>query len=753
MKRTIYISVILPLKLEWEPCYSLPEDIQEISPGDRVRVRFANKIYCGVVSDVDITPETDKSKIRSIITIEHNLEKIFQEEIALWRNVAEYYMCSIGEVYKAAYPQGKLDLEEAHAEALQRMNARKERILQSMCLKSERLKERLARKKEQLKVSKEGTKSKRKLLEDVAKLECDIAKAEEAIASAKSSINAPIYDSYRSYSHEVDEIALTEAQQTAYEKIKEVFSIGKPAMLHGVTGSGKTEIYIKAAKEVMSKGQNVLYLVPEIALGRQLEERLYKHFDSSLMTFHSGQSPVSRRNTAEFIRSCRNGRKPDNYIILGTRSSLFLPHHNLGLIIVDEEHDSSYKQDSPAPRYNGRDTALLLHQIHNHKDNKCNIILGSATPSLEEIYNCRSGKHEMIRLNKKYHSAADPEIEIIDTKAERLKNGMTGSFSRKLIQFISNTIENGGQVLILRSRRSWAPVIQCENCGEIQKCPHCNVSMSLHRISGDTMICHYCGYRSTYNGSCIKCKGTLRSIGAGTQKIEEEASSIFPKARIARLDSDTSQRRSFLTRTIQEFSNGNIDILIGTQMLSKGFDFSNLRLVAIIAADALLGMQDFRADEKAFQMLEQLRGRCGRRNDKGRFIIQTAQPEHPIYKRLSLEDSYIYIEDLLKERSDFNFPPFSRIIEISVKDQNEKRLETMSSKLGKVLEDMFPTCVTGPYNPIVDKISDLHIRIIRLNFKKDRQLKDKKTILARAITCFEKNSGYDNHININVDPS
>ncbi len=674
MTQARYISVILPLKLEWIPSYGLPEGVETPEVGDRVKVVFANRQYIGVVSATDINPDADPSKIKEILSVEHGLEKIGPQEIELWKAIADYYLCSIGEVYKAAYPSGKVNMEEARAI------------------------------------------SKRKKKE---------------VHEKEASIH---------------EIALSEPQAKAYTDVKRHFKSGKPVMLNGVTGSGKTEIYMKLADDALSEGKNVLYLVPEIALSRQLEDRLKEHFGERLLTFHSGKTAAQKRNTAEAIR--KNG----NYIVLGTRSSIFLPHHNLGLIIIDEEHDNSYKQDSPAPRYNGRDTALMLSRIQN-----CGIILGSATPSLEEMYNCKAGRHALVELKEKFHGTESSDIEIIDTKAERRKNGMVGNFSRKLIDHINKTLERGEQVMILRSRRAWAAVLQCESCGEIAKCPHCNVSLSHHRDG--RMICHYCGHTEQYTGSCHKCAGSLISLGAGTQRIEEEAESLFPDARIARLDSDTAQNKTYETKTIREFAKGNIDILIGTQIVTKGFDFKNLTTVAVIAADALLGIQDFRADEKAIQLLEQFRGRCGRRDSKGLFVIQTSQPEHPVYQGLANNEASSLNMNLLHERKEFNFPPYSRIVEITVKDIYEDRAERMAFRLAAELRSRFAaggilnSPVTGPYAPAVDKVADNFIRTIRVSLKKDRNLAAGKADIRNIVLNFEKSNKYDGHIIINVDPS
>ena len=825
-----YISVILPLKLEWEPCYSIPETWEgKVSPGDRVKVSFANKVYSGVVSAVGIIPETDPAKIKEIITKEEGLAGILPEEVELWRHVAGYYLCSIGEVYKAAYPGSKINLEEARAAALQKAKERREKLLESMRAKVAKLQDRKTRKEEQLAKVRKGTKAELKYGEELQRIIADLTKAQAALESATGSPTFSI-----SQPQEINTsqpVNLSQAQSIAYDEIRDAFSKGRPALLKGVTGSGKTEIYIKLAQDALSAGKNVLYLVPEIALSRQLEDRLYEHFGDRLMTFHSAETAASKRATAEIIRSYR-GESNGSYIVLGTRSSLFLPHHNLGIIIVDEEHDNSYKQDSPAPRYNGRDTALMLAMIQNRApqpatgtdaqyagctadrpatckadrevtpnagphatgshacnadrhttpntvqhatgSHACNVIMGSATPSLEEMYNCRAGKHHLVELNERFHGSEAADVEIIDTRAERRKRGMEGSFSRKLIEHVRRTLAGNGQVMVLRSRRAWAPALQCEACGDIPKCPHCNVSLTYHKKGQyGIMTCHYCGHTEPFKEQCGKCGGPMKSLGAGTQKIEEEAAALFPQARIARLDSDTAQNKSYETKTIREFSQGKIDILIGTQMLAKGFDFSNLRLVAVIAADAMLGMQDFRADEKAVQLLEQFRGRCGRRDAKGLCIIQTSQPEHPVYKRLT--ESEASCDDLLQERHEFDFPPYTRIIEVTFMDRYADRAERMAAKLAAALgtiickhqagghavcnandnltRNMAGTAIIGPYSPVIDKVADQHIRTIRISLRKNKSLRSLKEAIRNTVLSFEKNEKYTNHITIDVDPS
>ena len=742
MNNVTYISVIIPLKLEWEPCYSVMQDsnhLQEINIGDRVKVMFAGKEYIGTVSDTEVTPETDVTRIRPIISIESHLDTIFPEEIALWRQVAEYYMCTVGEVYKAAYPTHKTSLEEAKGKATQRADARRAESIAALKARINGLQERISKKNEQLSKARKDT-TRESYSEQIRKAESEIYRLQQKLEeldndNSSGNTEAGTYASLP---------ILNRHQEEANRQIDAAFVNGKNALLHGVTGSGKTEIYIRKAMETMAHGKNVLYLVPEIALSRQLEERLYRYFGQRLMIFHSAQTAAVKRDIA-----CQM-RKSGGYIVLGTRSSVFLPHNNLGLIIVDEEHDNSYKQDSPAPRYNGRDTALMLSRIH-----KADLIMGSATPSLESLYNCQAGKHAYIQLESRYHGGEDSDVEIIDTKEERRKKGMRGSFSLRLIGHINKTLAKGGQVMILRSRRSYSPAIQCQDCGQLQKCPHCNVALNISRnmaTGSDYMTCHHCGWHSKYTGKCRNCGGNTIHFGAGTQKIEEETAQLFPTARIARLDGDSAQNRTYEIETIRDFSEGKIDILIGTQMISKGFDFSGLSLVAILSADSLLALQDFRADEKAYQLMEQLRGRCGRRDRKGLFVIQTLQPQHPVYQRILNNTTGLLSMDLLEERKMFGFPPYSRIISITIKDKYEKRLKLMEKDLHEKLVKAGIE-ITYPYSPMPDKIADQHIRCMRVSMAKDRMLNKNKSLLRSIIAEFEKERKYTGHIVTDVDPT
>lgn len=771
METKRYIKVIIPLKLAWEPCYSIPEQIaqgQSVRVGSRVRVNFVNREYVVPVSEVDVTPEMDSSKIKPIKAVEDGMPPFSLEEIRLWRMLANYYMCSVGEVYKAAAPAYKIEAEKARVAAadrlIQRQMRKNQQLREAALRKIASLESRQVRVEQELETLKGSRRVRRmedltlaieKIRKELEASRMKLAELEGASGEGSVGVNAAGVNVAGKGANGEEEagkvVELSQAQQGAYEEIRKGFEIGKPVLLNGVTGSGKTEIYIKLALETLQKGGNVLYLVPEIALSRQLEDRLREFFPDKLVVFHSGETTANRQSSSDKVRK-------DSYLALATRSGIFLPHHDLSLIIIDEEHDTSYKQDSPAPRYNGRDSALMLATIHSTPEKRCNVLLGSATPSLEELYNCSCNKHLEVKLEEKYYGSQDSDIELIDTKAEWKKHGMEGSFSRKLISLVNQTLERGKQVMILRSRRSWAPMIQCTECGQIQKCPKCNVSLSLHKAANgtETEVCHYCGFQRPYTGKCTKCSSEVKPTGAGTQKIEEQARALFPEAVIARLDSDTAQSRAYSKKTIREFSEGKTDILIGTQMLAKGFDFSNLELVAVISADSMLGMQDFRADEKAAQILEQFRGRSSRRS-KGLFVIQTAQPDHPVYQRLLNNQNKELSQDLLQERKLFGYPPYSRIVEIEFRDSSQSRAGRMSESLAGELQkwafSVKGVNIVGPWSPAVDKTDNQYIRKIRISLAKNRELSANKETILKIIDSFEKKWNYNGHIGIDVDPS
>ncbi|MCR5003802.1 MAG: primosomal protein N' [Bacteroidales bacterium] len=715
----ILVNVILPLRLEWEPVYRLPEElVPETHVGSKVQVTFAGKKYVSVISSLNATLTVNIDKVLFISKLLPELPSSNQAEIDLWRKIADYYMCSVGEVFKVAYPVMRISEEL-------RPGITRERILARIALRE-------------------------KILEK-ARTQARIDKLKLEIAELKSQLDneVPIIEDA------IRPIELTPCQQKVHDEVAAAVAKGKPALIHGVTGSGKTEIYLKLAQETLAKGRNVLYLVPEIALSKQLEDRLRAVFGELLLSFNSSY-PINKKRVV-YQRLSKEGQP---YVVLGTRSAIFLPHRDLGLVVVDEEHDQSFKQEMPAPRYNGRDTAIMLAAQFGS-----GVVLGSATPSMEALYNCQAGRFTYVRLGERYYGGDEASTELIDISAERRKHGMIGSFSRKLISQIEDTLSEGGQIMLLRARRSYAPAMQCDECGKIVKCPNCNVNLSLHKsASGEILLCHNCGYTSREISICPDCQGSLSPLGAGTQKIEEEAKALFPEARIARLDSDAAQETGYEEQAIKDFAEGKTDILVGTQIITKGFDFKGLRLVAVLQADGILGRQDFRADEKAFQLLEQFKGRCSRRGEAGKFIIQTAQPSHPIYSTVSSGSESASGEStngipaiynsMLAERKFFSYPPFTRIVNVIVEGKYDNPTDLAASDIASELNSVLGSnCkITGPFSPALDRSAGVSIRHIRIVLKKDAHLHQYKEAISTVIKNFSRQRGRHETATVDVDP-
>ena len=737
-----YLKVILPLKLDWEPCYSYaPADgaaVPEI--GSRVNVRFAGRRYIGVVSGKDIVPEIEASRIQRIIGVEDGIAPITEAELKLWRFVSDYYMCTVGEVCKAAYPSLKNDGELVLSRGRLRNEERIRRKNEALAAKRERL---------------EAMVERRKALYDKAvrpetkeKYLAALTRAEEELRSLPLRIDSGAAVSGPEGTMTGRLPSLSAAQRNCLEEIGKFFSSGTPALLHGATGSGKTEIYITLAADPLAAGKSVLYLIPEIAVSRQLGNRLAEVFGERLVQFHSRMTSSARSHAVEKVRS-------GNCIVLGTRSAVFLPFIDLGLVIVDEEHDNSYKQETPAPRYNGRDTAMMLARIHG-----ASLVMGTATPSLESLYNCRTGRLGKVLLQERYFGEDRTEVEIVNTSEERRKRGMRGSFSYRLIDRMKEALGSGGQILLLRSRKSYSPAVQCSKCGRIPRCPHCDVSLSWHKDEG-RLRCRYCGWSEPFNAVCNVCGGHFEPLGAGTQRVEEEVAELFPQARVARLDGDLGPGGD---EVVRDFSQGRIDILVGTQIVAKGFDFARLSLVAVLQADSLLGFQDFRADEKAWQLLEQFRGRGGRRGQKGLFLIQTATPDHPVYRYISSDHQDDSLSDaILSERYAFGYPPFSRIVAVSVRDRDEGSAAALASGLAAAIRNAFgirglvrskedQVAVIGPYAPGVDRVSDLYIRQIRVSIMKNPALKSNKSRLADIVEAYGKENSCSAQLSLDVDP-
>lgn len=721
-----YASVILPVKFSGEVSYIVP-NIFEVERGSRVKVELANRIYPGVVKEIlsseevpTHTPDGKEIQYKPLLSVEP-LPKILPTEIELWEQVAQYYLCSVGEVFKAAYP--------------------------ALTVKQESVKPR-----------------------KTVEMFLTAIENEQVVQNC--------------------DVILSISQQKALHQIKE--NLHKPVLLRGVTGSGKTEIYITLALEQLRQGKSVLYMVPEIAISKQLQSRLKRVFGERLLTFHSKQTAAEKarihrilQHNAASRQEVLHGENPQHWsctavpegtmeanpeaapqtphtpnsavVILGTRSSLFLPLSNLGLVIVDEEHDSSYKQTEPAPRYQAKDTAIMLSRIH-----KAGILLGSATPSFESEYNCLLGRFALVELTEKYYGATPPQVEIVDTIYARKTRQMVGNFSQKLINEMRRTMEQGNQVLVFRNRRSYSPIVECQECGEIPKCPHCNVHLSYHKYN-NTLRCHYCDFTGSFTGVCRSC-GTSSFIykGAGTEKLEEELAKIFPNATIARYDADIAQSKKAEEQVIKDFAEGKINILVGTQMISKGFDFEKLSLVAVIGADTILGIQDFRADEKALQLMNQLMGRTGRRLQQGKLIIQTSQKEHPVLQSLlNVNASNSFNPDnsslpsitaqLLGERQQFQFAPYVRMVKIMVKHKDAAKLQELCSQIQEKLQgrkDLEYRELTGPFTPVIDKIRGEFIKCFFLKFARNSHLARNKQILQE---CIGEIKGY-NSIIVDVDP-
>ena len=737
-----YLKVILPLKLDWEPCYSYaPADgaaVPEI--GSRVNVRFAGRRYIGVVSGKDIVPDIEASRIQRIIGVEDGIAPITEAELKLWRFVSDYYMCTVGEVCKAAYPSLKNDGELVLSRGRLRNEERIRRKNEALAAKRERL-EAMVERRKALYDKAVRPETKEKYLAALTRAEEDLKSLPLRIDSA-ASVSGPEGAMIGRLP------SLSAAQRNCLEEIGKFFSSGTPALLHGATGSGKTEIYITLAADPLAAGKSVLYLIPEIAVSRQLGNRLAEVFGERLVQFHSRMTSSARSHAVEKVRR-------GNCIVLGTRSAVFLPFIDLGLVIVDEEHDNSYKQETPAPRYNGRDTAMMLARIHG-----ASLVMGTATPSLESLYNCRTGRLGKVLLQERYFGEDRTEVEIVNTSEERRKRGMRGSFSYRLIDRMKEALGSGGQILLLRSRKSYSPAVQCSKCGRIPRCPHCDVSLSWHKDEG-RLRCRYCGWSEPFNAVCNACGGHFEPLGVGTQRVEEEVAELFPQAKVARLDGDLGPGGD---EVVRDFSQGRIDILVGTQIVAKGFDFARLSLVAVLQADSLLGFQDFRADEKAWQLLEQFRGRGGRRGQKGLFLIQTATPDHPVYKYISSDHQDDSLSDaILSERYAFGYPPFSRIVAVSVRDRDEGSAAALASGLAAAIRNAFgirglarskedQVAVIGPYAPGVDRVSDLYIRQIRVSIMKNPALKSNKSRLADIVEAYGKENSCSAQLSLDVDP-
>lgn len=546
---------------------------------------------------------------------------------------------------------------------------------------------------------------------------------------------------------EIQSIELSEDQQKALDEIQQSFKEKDVALIHGVTSSGKTEIYIKLIEEALQNGKQVLYLLPEIALTTQIISRLQKYFGEKIGVYHSRYNKNERVEIWNKVLD----NDPDStpyQIILGPRSALFLPYKNLGLIIVDEEHDNSYKQFDPSPRYNARDSAIYLANLH-----KAKTILGSATPSVESYYNASHEKYALVELNKRYGGMQLPEILVADIKTETKRKSMHSHFSSFLLKHVEEALENKEQVILFQNRRGFSLRLECETCDWIPECVNCDVTLTYHKKS-DHLRCHYCGYSTSVPSNCPNCNSTkILMRGFGTEKIEEELALIYPSANIERMDLDTTRSKNAYQRIINDFENRKIDILVGTQMVTKGLDFDNVSIVGILNADNMLSYPDFRSPERSYQLMAQVSGRAGRKHKRGKVIIQTYNPYNSIIRDV-IDNNYIKAyKDILLDRRNFNYPPFYRLVEIRLKYKEYNLLNEASDVLAQMLREKFGKRILGPEYPIVSRIKNQFIKTILVKIERDKSLIKTKETLAEQVAAFKKLKSYKPvRIIIDVDP-
>lgn len=543
-----------------------------------------------------------------------------------------------------------------------------------------------------------------------------------------------------------DFFELSEEQSTALKEINKSFTEKPVTLLHGVTSSGKTELYIRLIDDCLKKGRQALYLLPEIALTTQIITRLEKHFGNKLMVYHSRFSDNERASV--YTRMIENGMtSSEPFVVIGARSSVFLPFHKLGLVIVDEEHEASYKQFDPSPRYHARDTAIVLAKLF-----AANVLLGSATPSIETYHNAITGKYGLVELFARHADIAPPQIQLVNIKELTFKRQMKSHFSPALINAIKEELDRGKQIILFQNRRGFAPILQCHQCNWVPHCQHCDVALTYYK-KADLLRCHYCGFTQQPPSKCKSCGETdIRQYGFGTEKIEDELQIFFPEHNIARLDLDSTRGKHAYSEIISRFETGETDILVGTQMVTKGLDFDNVSLVGILNADNLINFPDFRAYERSFQMLMQVSGRAGRKKEQGKVIIQSYNPGHSLLDFVVKNDYKSFIDYELSERKKFNYPPFSRLLEITVKGRDESRTAQAANFLTSELKKQIPS-ILGPVTPPVSRIKNFYIRTILIKFQRQVKLSEARQRMLSAIDRYKINPVSKNILlQIDVDP-
>ena len=681
------------------------------------------KTYTALCVEVtDKKPNIGVKNIKCIYSVLDDMPMLLPQQLKLWQWMADYYMCTLGDIYKAALPAG-LKAEDGYRPKTETYVGLTEKFHDEMALnialdmvsRYEKQQKALAG---YLELSHWAEMSGTAIPEDIKEITqtelCNVTHC--TTPTVKSLVKRGILEIYQK---EVGRLntdgeftpqnakLLNEAQQEAYNQVLMQFMKKNVVLLHGVTSSGKTEIYIHLILKALQDHKQVLFLLPEIALTIQIMERLQRVFGSRLGIYHSKYSDAER---VEIWKKQVSACPYD--IIIGARSAALLPFKNLGLVIIDEEHETSYKQQDPAPRYHARSAAIMLASMYGAKT-----LLGSATPCMETYTNAKNGKFGYVRLDKRYKDIALPKIEVVDVKDMTRRKMMKGPFSPRLLEAIQESLDNNKQVILFQNRRGFVPIVECQDCGWIPKCEHCDVSLTMHK-NINLLTCHYCGYTYAIPKVCPKCGGThLRGRGFGTEKIEDQIIELFPEAKVARMDLDTTRTKNAYARIIEDFAYGKTNVLIGTQMITKGLDFDRVQLVGILDADSMLNYPDFRAYEHSYMMLQQVSGRAGRKGKQGLVILQTKSADLPVIEQVAANDSKTFYEDLDEERRLFNYPPYTRLIYVYLKHQHDNVVESAALMLGSILRGWFGERILGPDKPAVARVKSMCIRKIMIKLE------------------------------------
>ncbi|MBR5327300.1 MAG: primosomal protein N' [Paludibacteraceae bacterium] len=749
-------DIILPLAIADVYTYNIPETIQYPLTGKRVLVPLGRKSIIGIIYRKHEGELPANIKVRDVLQIIDEEPIVTAEQLKLWEWLSSYYMCTLGEVMAAALPSEIIDdnYSAATTQYIQLAPAYLAKEAQEQLLgelKRAKKQEQLVR--DFLRLAQNYQVERRVLLEQSGVSGAILRTLIEKGVFLEE--QRPV-SRLLQYTGEIQSPKTLDIQQSrALTAIQRAWEKTPVTLLHGVTSSGKTEVYIHLIDQALKQGKQVLYLVPEIALTTQLTDRLRAVFGDQLLVYHSKFSNAERveiynqvQHSSKIVqnssilndteREALNNiehserREARGRVILGARSAIFLPFNNLGLIIVDEEHEPSYKQQDPAPRYHARSAAIMMAYWYGAK-----VLLGTATPSIESYYNALSGKYGLVEMKERFQGLQLPQISMIDLQRQYHRKEMYGHFADPLVDRIREELAKGKQVILFQNRRGYAPVLQCTKCGEAPKCPNCDVTMTYHKAT-NSLVCHYCGHSTRIPSKCPKCGGEMRTQGFGTERLEEEIQGLFPEARVARMDLDSTRKKDAYQTIIDRFSNHEVDILIGTQMVTKGLHFNDVSLVAVLQADSLLNTPDFRSYEQAFQMLEQVSGRAGRTGSQGEVMIQTFNPKNPVFEYLKTHDYEGLYQQQIAERELFKYPPYQRLIMLTLRHRDLGRLEAAATLLQQRLQQSFGERVSGVIIPSVTKISNQWVRQIRLRVETTANIAQAKALVKEHITFVQR---------------